>query len=151
MAFDLWTYQFCLACDKQVQSDAAAYCSEPCQMIDSERATLPPNSQVSSPGFPPSPTKFYVSRAYDLSTARSCETTAQKRPWIHSMVPGTEQVSSFITTQNLNHANSHSSLGSMLSTFSTHEAGHLSNKARMELRAYAILFEQATVQRRRSY
>ncbi|KAH7247587.1 uncharacterized protein BKA55DRAFT_540838 [Fusarium redolens] len=91
MAFDLWTYQFCLACDKQVQSDAAAYCSEPCQMIDSERATLPPNSQVSSPGFPPSPTKFYVSRAYDLSTARSCETTAQKRPWIHSMVPGTEQ------------------------------------------------------------
>jgi hypothetical protein len=67
------------------------------------------------------------------------------------MVPGTEQVSSFITTQNLNHANSHSSLGSMLSTFSTHEAGHLSNKARMELRAYAILFEQATVQRRRSY
>ncbi|KAG7404094.1 hypothetical protein Forpe1208_v015559 [Fusarium oxysporum f. sp. rapae] len=58
MAFDLWTYQFCLACDKQVQSDAATYCSEPCQMIDSERATLPPSSQVSSPGFPPPPTEI---------------------------------------------------------------------------------------------
>ncbi|KAM5528448.1 hypothetical protein FOXYSP1_18929 [Fusarium oxysporum f. sp. phaseoli] len=91
MAFDLWTYQFCLACDKQVQSDAATYCSEPCQMIDSERATLPPSSQVSSLGFPPPPTEFYVSWAYGLSIARSCETTAQKRHWIHYMMPDTEQ------------------------------------------------------------
>ncbi|KAK2666529.1 Zinc binding protein Ecl1/2/3 [Fusarium oxysporum f. sp. vasinfectum] len=151
MAFDLWTYQFCLACDKQVQSDAATYCSEPCQMIDSERATLPPSSQVSSPGFPPPPTELYVSWAYGPSTARSCETTAQKRHWIHYMMPDTEQVSSFVATQNLKHANSHSSLGSMQSTSSTRKAGHLSNKARMELRAYAVLFEQATVQRRRSY
>ncbi|KNB16980.1 hypothetical protein FOXG_21847 [Fusarium oxysporum f. sp. lycopersici 4287] len=113
MAFDLWTYQFCLACDKQVQSDAATYCSEPCQMIDSERLTLPPSSQVSSPGFPPPPTEFYVSWAYGLSTARSCETTAQKRHWIHYMMPDTEQVSSFVATQNLKHVNSHSSLGSM--------------------------------------
>ncbi|KAH7196267.1 hypothetical protein BKA60DRAFT_660673 [Fusarium oxysporum] len=58
--------EFCLICDKQVQSDAATYCSEPCQMIDSERATLPPSSQVSSPGFPPHLTKFYVSWAYSL-------------------------------------------------------------------------------------
>ncbi|KAM5529391.1 hypothetical protein FOXYSP1_17235 [Fusarium oxysporum f. sp. phaseoli] len=91
MAFDLWNYQFCLACDKQVQSDGATYCSEPCQMIDSERATLPPSSQVSSPGFPPPPTEFYVSWAYGLSTARSCETTAQKRHWIHYIMPDTEQ------------------------------------------------------------
>ncbi|KAH7231604.1 uncharacterized protein BKA55DRAFT_624746 [Fusarium redolens] len=91
MAFDLWTYQFCLACDKQVQSDAATYCSEPCQMIDSERSTLRPSSQESSPGFPPPPTEFYVSWAYGLSTARSCETTAQKRHWIHYMMPDTEQ------------------------------------------------------------
>ncbi|KAH7189941.1 hypothetical protein DER44DRAFT_833576 [Fusarium oxysporum] len=91
MSFDLWTYQFCLACDKQVQSDAATYCSEPCQMIDSERATLPPSSQVSSPGFPPPPTEFYVSWTYGLSTARFCETTAQKRHWIHHMMPDTEQ------------------------------------------------------------
>uniref|UniRef100_A0A0D2YHR7 Uncharacterized protein n=1 Tax=Fusarium oxysporum (strain Fo5176) TaxID=660025 RepID=A0A0D2YHR7_FUSOF len=91
MAFDLWTYQFCLACDKQVQSDAATYCSEPCQMIDSERATLPPSSQVSSLGFPPPPTEFYVSWAYGLSIARSCETTAQKGHWIHYMMPDTEQ------------------------------------------------------------
>jgi hypothetical protein len=151
MTLDLWTYQFCLACDKQVQSDGTAYCSEPCKMIDFERATLPPNSQVSSPGFPQPSTKFSVSWAYDRSTARSCETTPQQRPWIHYMVPGTEQVSSFVTTQNLKHANSHSSLGSMQSTSSTDEAGHLSNKARMELRAYAVLFEQATVQRRWSY
>ncbi|EXK26398.1 hypothetical protein FOXG_15863 [Fusarium oxysporum f. sp. lycopersici 4287] len=151
MAFDLWTYQFCLACDKQVQSDAATYCSEPCQMIDSERATLPPSSQVSSLGFPPPPTEFYVSWAYGLSIARSCETTAQKGHWIHYMMPDTEQVSSFVATQNLKHANSHSSLGSMQSTSSTRKAGHLSNKAKMELRAYAVLFEQATVQRRRSY
>ncbi|KAJ0126096.1 Uncharacterized protein HZ326_30803 [Fusarium oxysporum f. sp. albedinis] len=120
-------------------------------MIDSERATLPPSSQVSSPGFPPPPTEFYVSWAYGLSTARSCETTAQKRHWIHYMMPDTEQVSSFVATQNLKHTNSHSSLGSMQSTSSTREAGHLSNKARMELRAYAVLFEQATVQRRLSY
>ncbi|KAG4266895.1 hypothetical protein FPRO04_13010 [Fusarium proliferatum] len=151
MPFDLWNYQFCLVCNKQVQSDAATYCSEPCQMIDSERATLPPSSQVSSPGFPPHLTKFYVSWAYGLSTARSCETTAQKRHLIHYMMPDTEQVSSFAATPKLKHANSHSSLGSMQSTSSTREAGHLSNKARMELRAYAILFEQATVQRRRSY
>jgi hypothetical protein len=151
MTFDLWTYQFCLACDKQVQSDGTAYCSEPCKMIDSERAMLPPNSQVSSPGFPPPPTNFSVSWAYDLSTARSCEITPQQRPWIDYIVPGTEQVSSFVTTQNLKHANSHSSLGSMQSTSSTDKAGHLSNKARMELRGYAVLFEQTTMQRRRSY
>ncbi|RKK77803.1 hypothetical protein BFJ68_g17264 [Fusarium oxysporum] len=151
MAFDLWTYQFCLACDKQVQSDGATYCSEHCQMIDSERATLPPSSQVNSPGFPPPPTEFYISWAYGLSTARSCETTAQKRHWIHYMMPDTEQVSSFVATQNPKHTNSHSRLDSMQSTSSTREAGHLSNKARMELRAYAVLFEQATVQRRLSY
>uniref|UniRef100_A0A0D2XST0 Uncharacterized protein n=1 Tax=Fusarium oxysporum (strain Fo5176) TaxID=660025 RepID=A0A0D2XST0_FUSOF len=115
MAFDLWTYQFCLACDKQVQSNGATYCSEPCQMIDSERATLPPSSQVSSPGFPPHLTKFYVPWAYGPSTARSCETTAQKGHWIHYVMPDTEQVSSFVATQNLKHANSHSSLGSMQS------------------------------------
>ncbi|KAI3571384.1 hypothetical protein IWW34DRAFT_898203 [Fusarium oxysporum f. sp. albedinis] len=91
MAFDFWTYQFCLACDKQVQSDAATYCSEPCQMIDSERATLPTSSQVSSPGFPPPPTEFYASWAYGLSTARSCETTAQKRHWVHYIMPDTKQ------------------------------------------------------------
>ncbi|KAM6513807.1 hypothetical protein FALCPG4_015020 [Fusarium falciforme] len=106
MTFDLWTYQFCLACDKQVQSDGAAYCSETCKMVDSERATLPPNSQVSSPGFPPPPTKFSALQA---------------------------------------------SLGSMQSTPSTNETGHLSNKARMELRAYAVSFGQATMQRRRPY
>jgi hypothetical protein len=128
MTFDLWTYQFCLACDKQVQSDSATYCSEPCQMIDFERATLPPNSQVSSPGFPPPPTKFSVSWAYGLSTARSCEITPQQRPWIDYIVPGTEQVSSFVTTQNLKHANSHSSLGSMQSTSSTDKADGLTSQ-----------------------
>ncbi|KAH7165115.1 hypothetical protein DER46DRAFT_685216 [Fusarium sp. MPI-SDFR-AT-0072] len=91
MAFDLWTHQFCLACDKQVQSDAATYCSEPCQMIDSEGATLPPSSQVSSLGFPPPPTEFYVSWVYSLSITQSCETTVQKRHWIHYMMPDIEQ------------------------------------------------------------
>lgn len=151
MTFDLWTYQFCLACDKQVQSDGAAYCSETCKMVDSERATLPPNSEVSSPGFPPPPTKFSALRAYDLRTAWPYEPTPQQMPCIHYMIPGTEQFSSSVTIRNLKHANSHSSLGSMQSAPSTNEAGHLSSKARMELRAYAVSFEQVTMQRRRPY
>ncbi|KAH6874309.1 hypothetical protein B0T10DRAFT_415543 [Thelonectria olida] len=87
MTFDLWIYQFCLACEKQVQSEGASYCSESCKMVDSESATLPPSSQVSF----------------------------------------------------------------MQSTASTNDAGHLSNNAMTELRAYAVSFEQVTMQRRRSY
>jgi endogenous inhibitor of DNA gyrase (YacG/DUF329 family) len=148
MLFDSWAHQFCLACDKQVQADEEAYCSEACRLADFEKTASTSSSRASSPGYQPSswgssqsskqtPTKFYLTPAYDFSNAK---------PYGQSAPRYTAPAS-----YNLSPSSSHSSLCSINSTSSAGDANQLSEKARKELQAYAVSFEQVRVQRRRSY
>ena len=169
MAFNLWAHQFCLACDKQVQVDGAAYCSESCRLADQEK-TSTPSSQASSPGFAPagypwsspSPSlpprssssrpKFYLSPAYDFSNAQPYGTASGRSLSLSSnyTASATDQSTPTIA-RNLTPSSSHSSLCSMQSTSTTGESNHLSDNAKQELKAYAISFEHVRLQRRRSY
>ena len=152
MTFDLWTHSFCLACDKQVQTDGAAYCSESCRLADFEK-TSTPSSQASSPGFTPqsypwsttSSSKFNLSPAYDFTNAQPYGTRQQPSRLSYDYSAASQ------TTRALSPSSSHSSLCSMQSTSTTGEAQQLSEKARQELRAYAVSFEHVRMQRRRSY
>lgn len=159
MAFDLWTHQFCLSCDKQ--TDGATYCSESCRLADFEKTTCStPSSAGSSPGFSaPStplstqqPSKFYLSPAYDFSTAQPYGRTPLPQSYVSQ-----QRASSVSTTpsshprKTLTPSTSHSSLCSMQSISSNgSEAFQLSEKSRKELQAYAVSFEQVKL-RRRSY
>lgn len=151
MTFDLWTHSFCLACDKQVQTDGAAYCSESCRLADFEK-TSTPSSQASSPGFTPttypwsttSSSKFTLSPAYDFANAQPYGTASRQQSSRMSYDYSAP-------TRALSPSSSHSSLCSMQSTSTTGEGKQLSDKARQELRAYAVSFEHVRMQRRRSY
>jgi hypothetical protein len=166
MALDMWTHEFCLACDRQVQVDGDAYCSEACRMADFEKTPSTPSSQASSPGFSPvsfssgpgsfsslssrpAPTKFYLPPAYNFNQARPYGATRQPSSSFGSSY--SSDMSPLAATRSLTPSSSHSSLCSMQSVSSTAEASQLSDKARMELRAYAVSFEQVRLQRRRSY
>lgn len=154
MSFD-WTHQFCLACDKQ--TDGATYCSESCRLADFEKTSSTPSLGPSSPVLPilssmrafskpvSTSTKFYLSPAYDFSTAQpygSALHTQQGEPVRQQARPA----------RLLSPSSSHSSLSSMRSSSSIgSDAGQLSDKARRELHAYASSFEQVRLQRRRSY
>ncbi|KAK2044352.1 hypothetical protein LZ31DRAFT_466459 [Colletotrichum somersetense] len=150
-AFDLWTHEFCLGCDKQ--TDGTAYCSESCRLADFEK-TSTPSSVASSPGLnTPSypwgsrqqPSNFHLSPAYDFSNARPYGST----PTRHSYLSSSPRTCS--TRRTLTTSTSNSSLCSMQSTSSSNsDVGHLSDKAKKELQAYAVSFEQARLQRRRS-
>lgn len=164
MAFEgVWAHQYCLTCDKQVQVDGAAYCSEACRLAEAERSSTP-SSQASSPGFAPSawttpattmasasrqPNRFFLSPAYDFTNAQPYGSTPapqsyfspnytfapeKTRPAAHSLTP----------------SSSHASLCSMQSTSST-DPNQLSDTARKELQAYAATFEQVRLARRRSH
>ncbi|KOS23462.1 hypothetical protein ESCO_006588 [Escovopsis weberi] len=167
MALDLWTHQFCLACDRQVQVDDDAYCSEACRMADFEKTDSAPSSQSSSHGYlsdygrwsgkaapsspRPSPAKFYLSPAYDFHNPRPYGIASRpESPVSDYHHPHHMQASQ--RTHSLSPSSSHSSLCSMQSSTSStaSEPGQLSDKARMELRAYAVSFEQVRLQRRRS-
>ncbi|QUC23950.1 uncharacterized protein UV8b_08191 [Ustilaginoidea virens] len=181
MAFNLWIHQFCLACDKQVQVDGAAYCSESCRLADQEK-TSTPSSQASSPALtppgypwstlssssssssssscPPSSSsprsRFYLSPAYDFSNAQPYGTACvrnQPNPPLGSNATGFASAATATSslTRNLTPSSSHSSLCSMQSTSTTGESSHLSDTAKQELKAYAISFEHVRLQRRRSY
>ncbi|KND94450.1 hypothetical protein TOPH_01162 [Tolypocladium ophioglossoides CBS 100239] len=168
MAFDLWTHQFCLACDKQVQSDGAAYCSEACRLADHEK-TSTPSSQASSPGFSPpgygypwsatttSPplrstrSKFYLSPPYDFNNPQPYGTAPTQTCFSKYAASIGEQSTASNSVPNLTPSSSHSSLCSTQSTSSLTDATHLSDKSRQELKAYAISFEHVRLQRRRSY
>ena len=163
--FDLWDDQFCLACDKQVNVDGAAYCSESCRLADFEKTSSSPSScsQTSSPAFVPtsypwttlnpsmpSQTKFYLSPAYDFSNARPYgNTPVQQALFRNYTLPTT--IESPPSTRNLSPSSSHSSLCSIRSNTAVSESSQLSDKAKQELRAYAVSFEQVRTQRRRSY
>ncbi|KAM0553806.1 hypothetical protein ACHAPJ_007152 [Fusarium lateritium] len=156
MDFDSWAHSFCLACDKQVQSSNDAYCSESCRLADFEK-TSTPSSQASSPGLASpsyqwstksSSSGFYLSPAYDFSSAKPYGSRHMSQPTFKPY--GTEQ-STATNTRSLTPSSSHSSLCSMQSTSTTGESNQLSDKARKELRAYAVSFEQVRTQRRRSY
>ncbi|QPH09702.1 hypothetical protein C2857_000630 [Epichloe festucae Fl1] len=170
MAFNLWAHQFCLACDKQVQSDGAAYCSESCRLADQEKSSTP-SSQASSPGFAPSgfpwsgprspsttsssKPKFYLSPAYDFGNAQPYGTgPIRSQPLSSSFTASISEWSTSADstfTRSLSPSSSHSSLCSMQSTSTTGEPKHLSDIAKQELKAYAISFEHVRLQRRRSY
>jgi hypothetical protein len=160
MTFDLWDHQFCLACDKQVQADGDAYCSESCRLADFEK-TSSPSSQASSPGFSPpsypwnttstpsrpSPSKFYLSPAYDFSNAQPYGSTPVQQSPLNNYAINRAAPA---PARHLTPSSSHSSLCSIQSTSSAGE-GQLSDKSRKELQAYAVSFEQVRMQRRRSY
>ncbi|GKT57310.1 hypothetical protein ColTof4_11460 [Colletotrichum tofieldiae] len=149
-AFDLWTHEFCLGCDKQ--TDGTAYCSESCRLADFEK-TSTPSSVASSPGLstPSYPwgskqqtNNFHLSPAYDFSNAQPYGSTPARQSYLSS--PRTSSTRRTLTT-----SSSNSSLCSMQSTTSSNtDASHLSEKAKRELQAYAVSFEQARLQRRRS-
>ncbi|RCI17047.1 hypothetical protein L249_2321 [Ophiocordyceps polyrhachis-furcata BCC 54312] len=157
MALDLWTHQFCLACDKQVHSDGAAYCSESCRLADHETTTTttttttPPCSQASSPG-PAAP-------CHELTTMRPSSHRLCLPPPLDFNRGQLSKLSLYLgqpsipltSIPNLSPSSSHSSLCSMQSTASSVDASHLSDKSRQELKAYAISFEQVRLQRRRSH
>ncbi|KAL7961615.1 hypothetical protein V8C34DRAFT_273101 [Trichoderma compactum] len=160
-ALDMWTHEFCLTCDRQVQVDGDAYCSEACRMSDFEKTPSTPSSQASSPGFSPvsyarsgslssrpAPTKFFLSPAYDFNRAQPYGSTPRSSSSFGSYM---SDMSPLSANRGLTPSSSHSSLCSMQSVSSTAEASQLSDKARMELRAYAVSFEQVRLQRRRSY
>lgn len=165
MSLDLWTHQFCLACDKQVH-DGGAYCSESCRLADFEKSPSSPSSQASSPGFAPSsgpwstvapsmssrPTvrpKFYLSPAYDFSNAQPYGTTPTSKPLLgYYSSLRSERPSQSLPLRQLTPSSSHSSLCSMQSTAS--DVSRLSDGAKKELQAYAVSFEQVRLQRRRS-
>lgn len=155
MTFDLWTHQYCLACDKQVQVDGAAYCSEACRLAEFEK-TSATSSQPTSPGLMapsrassarPSQSRFYLSPAYDFTNAQPYGSTpARKSLFEYYTKPAVQ--SQPAPARQLTPSSSHSSLCSMQSTSS---AGDVSDKAKKELQAYAVSFEQVRMQRRRSY
>lgn len=165
--FDLWTHQFCLACDRQVQNEGAAYCSEACRLADFEKTSSTPSSEpVNSPASnhaaqaKPASTpslststrrKFYLSPAYDFSTAQPYGTTPVPQRNDYFMT-NDRKSSSPSNTLSLTPSSSHSSLCSMQSNNSaSSETSRLSEVARKELQAYAVSFEQVRLQRRRSY
>ncbi|KAG6037951.1 hypothetical protein E4U41_004634 [Claviceps citrina] len=163
-----WAHQFCLACDKQVLSDGAAYCSESCRLRDQEKSstsssqasspTLTPSgypwssappSSTTSASSPPSRHGFYLSPAYDFSNAQPYGSIS-----VGSQTPRSNHAASMsessTVTRNLSPSSSHSSLCSLQSTATTAEPSHLSDNAKQELKAYAISFEHVRLQRRRS-
>lgn len=154
---DLWSHQFCLACDKQVETDGAAYCSEACRLTELER-TSTPSSEASSPGMTPSScpwstskqaSKFYLSPAYDFGHAQPYGTTSTQQPASAHYSTSAAQPKATGFDRTLTPSSSHSSLCSMQSTGS--ESSQLSDRARQELQAYAVSFEHVRTQRRRSY
>jgi hypothetical protein len=157
---DLWSHQFCLACDKQVEVDGAAYCSEACRLTELER-TSTPSSQASSPGLTPSAcpwssspskqsSKFYLSPAYDFGNAQPYGTTPTHQSLFGSYSMNNSHSKAIVPARALTPSSSHSSLCSMQSTSSS-ESNQLSDRARQELQAYAVSFEHVRTQRRRSY
>ncbi|OLN95376.1 hypothetical protein CCHL11_04783 [Colletotrichum chlorophyti] len=150
-AFDLWIPEFCLGCDKQ--TDGTAYCSEHCRLADFEK-TSTPSSVASSPGLSTpsypwttsqrSSNNFCLAPSYDFSGTQPYGTTPVGHSYLSA--PRTSNTRRTLTT-----SSSSSSLCSMQSTTSSNtDASQLSDKAKRELQAYAVSFEQARLQRRRS-
>jgi hypothetical protein len=166
MAFDdLWAHQYCLTCDKQVQMDGAAYCSEACRLAEAEKFSTP-SSQASSPGFSPpaypwtssttspskpSQTKFYLSPAYDFSNAQPYGSTPVPQSFFSANYSMATERTKPTGTRSLTPSSSHASLCSIQSTSSSGDSNQLSDKSRKELLAYAVSFEQVRMGRRRSY
>ncbi|KAH7320148.1 hypothetical protein B0I35DRAFT_430721 [Stachybotrys elegans] len=160
MLFDSWTPDFCLACDKQVHTDADAYCSESCRLADFERTA----STLSSPRSSPSPrsaspslpstasssswgrrdTGFHLSAPFDFTNVQLYGYGSKASSPITSSYTAAPQ-------RSLTPSSSHSSLCSIKSSSSAGDASQLSDKTRQELQAYAVSFEQVRMQRRRSY
>jgi hypothetical protein len=165
--FDSWALQYCVACDKQVQAESDLYCSESCRLADFETTSSVSSPQTSSPGLAsaslsswntpnkPTGTKFYLSPAYDFSNAQPYGTSAAQTSYFSNYTPSSstksELPSASLPAAALSPSSSHSSLCSMQSTTSTGDSIQLSDKARKELRAYAVSFEHVRLQRRRSY
>lgn len=153
MALDLWSHQFCLACDKQVDTDSSAYCSESCRLAELERLSTP-SSQASSPGLTPasypwnstqSSTKFYLAPAYDFSKPETTGSASSTQLDDKTATAGARR-------NTLSPSSSHTSLCSIQSNSSMGgDNSHLSDRAKQELRAYAVSFEHVRSQRRRSY
>lgn len=157
MAFDLWTHQFCLACDKQ--TDGATYCSESCRLSDYEKTCSAPTSASSSPSLsPPSsphhPARFLLSPAYDFSAAQPYGRTPlpQASPLAQRAGSLAGVAGAGAPRKSLTPSSSQSSLCSMGSSASSGSEGfQLSERSRKELQAYAVSFEQVRMHRRRSY
>lgn len=144
---DLWSHQYCLACDKQVDTDAAAYCSESCRLAELERLSTP-SSQASSPGLTP-PSYPWNSSSSVSSTPFDFSSKQQSIFGNYKMEDKTSTAANRRST--LSPSSSHTSLCSIQSSSSMADNSQLSDRAKQELRAYAVSFEHVRSQRRRSY
>lgn len=157
MSYELWTHQFCFACD--TQTDGQAYCSESCRLADNEKSVVP-RSGSSSPGLGApwstsssrqQTSKFFLSPAYDFSNPQPYGST----PLPLSFLAPHRASSSAGNYHVLTPSNSHTSLCSMQSSPSPapsqESTSHASDKTKQELREYASSFEQVRLHRRRSY
>lgn len=164
MSFDdLWAHQFCLTCDKQVQIDGAAYCSEACRLAEAEKPSAS-CSQASSPGFSspsaypwtasvnapsqPRGNRSSLTSTYDFAAAQPYGTTPAPRSYFSQSY---NMASTNKPARSLTPSSSQASLCSMQSQSSLTDANQISDKARRELQAYANTFEQVRAGRRRSY
>jgi hypothetical protein len=149
-AFDLWTPEFCLGCDRQ--TDGAAYCSESCKLAEFEKTGSAASSPASSS---PSSPSVYGAPAHPWSTAAAAAPSAgfhlapayDFRSSSHRAAPS--------SSSSLTPSSSYSSLCSMQTASSTAAQSpanaDVSERSRKELRDYAMSFEHARLQRRRSY
>lgn len=155
-----WAHPFCLSCDKQ--TDGATYCSESCRLAEYEKTASPAaaapvvalaSTVTTQFSWAPRPQpKSYISPAYDFGV--DCQQPLPADPHRNSLVShrGNLPATQASNSRTLTPSSSTSSLCSMKSASSSaSESGQLSEKAAKELRAYASSFEQARMQRRRSY
>lgn len=161
-SFDLWTPEFCLGCDKQ--TDGAAYCSESCKLADFEKtssASTPSSSSPSSPSLLTAPS-YPWTQSSSGSASRNNSSSNNNQFFLSpaydfpSRSPTHRNTFSSRTETHLSPSSSYSSLCSMQTAASTAqqprlETVQLSERAQKELREYAISFEYARLQRRRSY
>ena len=163
-----WSPDFCLTCDRQSVS-GGAYCSQSCRLADLERATTgssttssPQSSPIAWTAPAPHGNGFYLPPALNFPALSAQQTSSSTSPrgsisssssssstppsavylspqqctgnsYTTTNYPSSGQCSTFYPSP------SRISLSSMQST-SQQESGHVSDKARNELRDYASSF-----------
>ncbi|KAF2461633.1 hypothetical protein BDY21DRAFT_360713 [Lineolata rhizophorae] len=161
MAFEMeWSYDFCLACDRQT-TEGAAYCSQACRLRDVEKggptepttpcSTSHPSSSSTSTAWTTTqnaPSGFYLPPAVNFAAYKT--TTSP----LYSPTDGTHFSRSAPTyvqsgsEKRLSPSSSRSSLSSISSSPATPTQG-LSDQALLELRGYANSFDQVRDMKRR--
>ena len=155
-----WVPDYCLACDKQIESET--YCSQSCRLADLEKS-----SNWSGSAWPTTPawtssdsnrgSGFYLSPAFNFAAYKTPQATPDWPASGKSASGQTSYFSASSTTQNassrtLSPSSSRSSLNSTTTTTSSSISSPqnpLSEEARMELRSYTNSFDSTRNWKRR--